>query len=274
MTNGNKRKQMDKAVEAFMQLGFPRYESLILAVLSAAGTSTVKEIHQQTDIPLPKVYQTLEILSRKNFIKHHTKTRPIMYTTYSPDILIRKIQDENRSAENNLQTELSKLRISSPPSFAGDIAPYSDIEEMLRIGKAIIQNEHKQLSVAMSTNTLSLFKEELEEAKTRNVNLRSLSISQIQKATSAMDPAVYRELGFNQQQIVDLPIKMKLDVGFLKILKNVGDIVDYLGIMISDHGESLIILPLFPDERYFGIWIYNSEIVSRQLAVYDMFYDL
>ena len=46
-------------------------------------------------------------------------------------------------------------------------------------------------------------------------------------------------------------------------------IIDYLGIIISDENESVIILPLFPHETYFGIWISSETIVQKQLEAYD-----
>lgn len=273
MTNGNVQKQIEPAVDAFIKLGFPRYESLILAMLSITGTSTVKEIHQQTDIPLPKVYQTLNSLSRKEFIKHHSKSRPAKYTIYSPDILIRTIQQENRNAEEILRAELVNLKESSLPTYAGDISPFVDMEDLLRIGKGIINNETNRLSVAMSTRTLMLFKDDLEEAKKRGVKLRSFTISQIQRVTSSMKPADYRELGFDHF-VLDIPTKVKPSLNFINLLKKVGDAIDYLGILISDHGESLIILPLFPNDRYFGMWIYNKDIINRQLYYYNDLFKL
>ncbi|MHA1555642.1 MAG: TrmB family transcriptional regulator [Candidatus Heimdallarchaeota archaeon] len=273
MTSGNIQKQIEPAVDAFVKLGFPRYESLILAMLSVTGTSTVKEIHQQTDIPLPKVYQTLDSLSRKKFIKHHSKSRPAKYTVYSPDILISTIQQENRSAEETLRAQLVDLKESSTPTFAGDISPFVDMDDLLRIGRGIIKNENSRISAAMSTKTLALFNDELEAAKNRGVKLRSLTISQIQRVTSSMDPADYIELGF-EHFVLDVPTKVKPSLDFIKLLKKLGDAIDYLGILISDHGETLIILPLFPNDRYFGIWIYNKGIINRQLYYYNDLFKL
>ena len=272
MTSGQTKNQFEAAVEAFIQIGFPRYESLILAILSAEGTSTVKEIHQKTDIPLPKVYQTLDSLSRKDFIKHHSKTRPVKYTVYSPGILLGKIEEENRVAEESLKSKLTNLKKDSPPTFAGDIFPFTDKNELLRIGRSLIQNETNRLSVIMSTNTLTLFEDELLKAKERGVQLRSLTISQIQKATSSMKTEDYEALGFDSLYSFDLPIKLKPSLEFLRIIKNIGEFIDYLGMIIADHGETVVLLPLFPNDRYFGIWIYNNEIINRQLEIYNMFF--
>ena len=173
----------------------------------------------------------------------------------------------------SLKTQLVNLKKDSPPSFAGDIFPFTDKNELLRIGRSLIQNETTRLSVAMSTNTLSFFKEELKEAKEKGVQLRSLTISQIQKATSKMNPEEYKALGFNLFYSFDLPIKIKPSLEFLRIIKNIGDFIDYLGIIIADHGETIVLLPLFPNDKYFGIWIYNEEIIHRQLEIYDMFFD-
>ena len=115
------KKRIEPTVEAFINVGFPKYESQVLAILTAIGTSTVKDIHSHTDVPLPKVYQTLESLLRRNLIKHHSKTRPVQYTAFSPDIIIRRIQEENRELEDNLKAGLDSLADLTTPTFVGDI---------------------------------------------------------------------------------------------------------------------------------------------------------
>ena len=39
--------------------------------------------------------------------------------------------------------------------------------------------------------------------------------------------------------------------------------------MISDNGEAVVLLPLFPHETYFGIWIHSKQIIERQLVAYN-----
>ncbi|MBD3192006.1 MAG: hypothetical protein GF308_15270 [Candidatus Heimdallarchaeota archaeon] len=262
------RNTMDSAVDAFLDLGFTRYESLVLSILTAIGTSTVKEIHEYTDVPLPKVYQTLDILLRKNFIKQHSKTRPVQYTAYSVDIIVRRIQDENREAETQLKKELKKLAELSEPSFVGDISPFTGVEAFRRIATGIITNSSGELSVAMSSNTLKLFEKEFKKAKKRGVKLRSMMFSMVANLRSDLASASYKELGFDHF-LIDLPIKLKSSLKLFSMIKKIVDILDYLGIIISDMGETVVILPLFPHETYFGIWICSQEIINRQLQAYN-----
>lgn len=260
--------KMESAVDAFLGLGFTRYESSVLSILAAIGTSTVKEIHEYTDVPLPKVYQTLDVLLRKNFIKQHSKTRPVQYTAYSVDMIVRKIQDENREAETQLKKELQKLSELSEPSFVGDISPFTGREAFKRITKGIINNSSGELSVAMSFNTLKLFEKEFKEAKKRGVKLRSMMFAIVSNLRSDLAPSFYKELGFNHF-LIDSPIKPNSSFKFFSIVKKLVDILDYLGIIISDMGETVVILPLFPHETFFGIWICSQEIINRQLQAYN-----
>ncbi|NHK31303.1 MAG: TrmB family transcriptional regulator [Asgard group archaeon] len=268
MNSNNLKKEIEPTVQSFMDLGFPKYESQVLAILSAIGTSTVKEIHKFTDVPLPKVYQTLESLTRKNFIKQHSKTRPVQYTTYSPDIIIRRIQETNREMEDKLRDGLNHLTELTVPSFIGEISPFTGLNALKRIVKGLILNAQNELSVAMSTNTLSLFEDELSTLKERGVYLRSLTFTQLSRVASSMKPEQFQKLGF-EHFLVDVPISMKPDLKFFKIIKQIGSLIDFLGVIISDNGEAVVLLPLFPHESYFGIWIHSKQIIERQLVAYN-----
>jgi sugar-specific transcriptional regulator TrmB len=268
MNSDDLKKEIIPTVEAFVNLGFKQYESQVLAILSAIGTSTVKDIHKYTDVPLPKVYQTLESLERYNFIKLHTKTRPAQYTAYSPDIIIRRIQETHREKEDKLRTGLNKLAELSAPSFVGEISPFTGINALHRIAKGLFHNVKKQLSIAMSAKTLTMFQNELLDMKERGVYLRSLTFTQLSQVTSSMDPEAFKKLGCDHYQ-VDVPIALKPNLKFFKIVKQLGAVIDFLGIMISDYGEAVVLLPLFPHETYFGIWIHSKTITDRQLVAYD-----
>lgn len=268
MNPNNIKQEIEPAVNSFMELGLTRYESLILSILAALGTSTVKEIHKHTDVPLPKVYQTLDSLTGKGFIKQHSKTRPVEYTAYSTEIITRKMEENNRALELKLKQNLENLTELSKPSFAGDISPFNGLENFKRIGTGVILNAKKQLSVAMSTSTLQIFSNELEIIREKGINLRSLTFSQLKKSSSDFSPAKFQKLGFSHHE-VDVPIKLSPNLKFFSILQGLISVIDYLGIIISDNNESIVLLPLFPHETFFGIWIYSSQIIDRQLKAYN-----
>ena len=267
MSSEDLSKTIEPTVEAFMDLGFQKYESQVLAILSAIGTSTVKDIHKHTDVPLPKVYQTIESLARKNLIKQHSKTRPVQYTVYSPDIILRSIQQKNREREDKLKDGLSHLSELTIPTFAGEISPFNGISAFTRIGKGLLANVKKELSVAMSAKTLAVFKEDISQLQDRDVNLRSMSFDKIELLSKSLKAKLFKELGF-AHYLVPIP-NVKPDMKLFKVIKSLIDIIDYLGIIISDNGESLIILPLFPNVTIFGIWVHSAQIVERQLNAYN-----
>jgi len=266
-------REIKPAIKAFMELGFPKYESQVLAILSALGTSTVKEIHQYTDVPLPKVYQTLQTLVLKRLVIQHSKTRPVQFTAYSPEIIARKIEEKNRELENNLKQGLQRLNELAMPSFAEEIFPFTSQEALIRIGRGVIANTKEQLSVAMSAQTLKLFEADLQALKERGVQLRSMIFKQFERLTPSVDRALYKALGF-EHYLVDLPINLKPNLKFYRLAKKISEILDYLGIAISDAGESVILLPLFPHELFFGFWINSKQIVERQLTAYNELFAL
>ncbi|NHJ88064.1 MAG: hypothetical protein FK734_21545 [Asgard group archaeon] len=192
MSNDSLKTEIEATTEVFSEFGFTRYDSLVLSILTAIGTATVKEIHQFTDVPLPKVYQTLENLVRKGFVKQHSKTRPVEFTAYAPKIIMRKIEEENRKKELKLKSSLDRLAEHTQPSFTGDIVPFSGLENFLRIGEGLISNATKHISFAGSAVTLGHFADELRDAKDRGVKLRSMIISQLSKLKPELNPNNYQ----------------------------------------------------------------------------------
>ncbi|MHA1213182.1 MAG: TrmB family transcriptional regulator [Candidatus Heimdallarchaeota archaeon] len=273
MSTKDIQEEIEPTVEAFINVGFTKYESLVLAILTAHGTSTVKGIHQFTDVPLPKVYQTLESLVRKELIKQHSKTRPVQYTAYSPNIIMRKIEEKNRDLEGKLKSGLDHLSDLTTPSFVGDISPFSGESDFKRIVQGVLMNAKDEVSVAMSAKTLALFKDDFAVLKKREAKMRSMIFGQLTKVSSTMEPSDYHALGFDHYTI-DLPVNLKPNLKFLNVLKKIGSAIDYLGIIISDTGEAVILLPLFPHEHYFGIWIHSKQIIERQLISYNELFKL
>ncbi|HUT81203.1 MAG TPA: helix-turn-helix domain-containing protein [Candidatus Bathyarchaeia archaeon] len=267
--NATELKQgIEPTVQAFINLGFPKYESQVLAILSAIGTATIKDIHKYTDVPLPKVYQTIENLLRRELVIQHTKTRPVQYTAFSPQIIIRKIQESNRNLEDKLKSGLDHLSDLKTPSFTGEIYPFSGLDDFLRIGRSLILNVKKVLSIAMGTETLKLFEREINQIKEKGIIVRSLSFKQLALIAPSMKPKAFKDLGIDHFT-VDVPLNLNPSLKFFNVIRKLGSVLDYLGIIISDSGESVLILPLFPHETYFGIWFSSEQIVRRQLAGYD-----
>ncbi|MHA1743265.1 MAG: TrmB family transcriptional regulator [Candidatus Heimdallarchaeota archaeon] len=269
----NIKQKIEPTIKAFEELGFTRYESKILATLTALGTSTVKEIQQYTDVPLPKIYQTLQVLLQKGMVNQHSKTRPVQFTIYSPEIIARKIEEKNRQLESVLKKQLQHLNELTIPSFSSEIAPFNGPEALVRITRGVITNTKKQLSVAMSATTLRLFKPELLEAKKRGVQLRSIIFKRLEQLTSSVKREMYKELGF-EHYVIPLPFNLKPNPKFFKLAKKIGGIIDYLGIIISDSGESVVLLPLFPHETFFGIWVFSEQIIKQQLVAYNELFSL
>ena len=92
--------------------------------------------------------------------------------------------------------------------------------------------------------------------------------SQFDKINKDLAPENFKKLGFEHYE-VDLPLKFSPNLKFFSIIKKLVSIVEYLGIIISDNNETLILLPLFPHESYFGIWVSSPEIVEKQIHAYN-----
>jgi hypothetical protein len=125
----------------------------------------------------------------------------------------------------------------------------------------------------MSPNTIQLFEEEFLIAKDKGVKLTSMIFKDLKQLKPIFKPENFTKFGFDHYEL-ELPVKFKPHMDFLKLAKNFVEIIDYLGIMIADSKESCILLPIFPHETHFGIWVYSKEIVSKQKFAYDELHKL
>ena len=65
-----------KEIENFIkELGFSEYETRSYLTLTVHGVCTAEEISKLANIPLPRVYDTIDQLKNKGFVMV-TKTRP------------------------------------------------------------------------------------------------------------------------------------------------------------------------------------------------------
>jgi sugar-specific transcriptional regulator TrmB len=75
------------------KLGFTENEAKIYIGLLRLGKSTAREIHEFTHVPRPKIYSTLERMSRKKYVEVIGGT-PAYFRCIGPEQLTEKLRDE------------------------------------------------------------------------------------------------------------------------------------------------------------------------------------
>ena len=90
-------------------LGLTQYEIKTIKTLIALSASTAEEIHKQTDIPTPRIYDTIDSLEKKGLVRI-ISGRPKRFEAINLEDGLRKFLDFK---ENEYQEELKKMDLIS-----------------------------------------------------------------------------------------------------------------------------------------------------------------
>ncbi|TFG10097.1 TrmB family transcriptional regulator [Candidatus Heimdallarchaeota archaeon] len=176
-------------------LGLTQYEVKTLITLIALSSATAEEIHQQTDIPTPRIYDTIDSLEKKGLVRT-ISGRPMRFEAFN---LKKGLDNLFRFTEEEYHDKLDKMAIVSreiitlmnDPEYQSRLIikpdelleAYSSLEEMQLKTKDIIKKANKEVSIF--TNVFYWYdqvKQELKEAKDRGVNIKVLMSTEDDKS--------------------------------------------------------------------------------------------
>jgi len=176
-------------------LGLTQYEVKTLITLVALSSATAEEIHQQTDIPTPRIYDTIDSLEKKGLVRT-ISGRPMRFEAFN---LKKGLDNLFRFTEEEYHDKLDKMAIVSreiitlmnDPEYQSRLIikpdelleAYSSLEEMQLKTKDIIGKATKEVSIF--TNVFYWYdqvKQELKEAKDRGVDIKVLMSTEDDKS--------------------------------------------------------------------------------------------
>ncbi len=88
------------------KLGFTVNEAKIYIGLLSLGEATAREIHEFTHVPRPKIYATLERMSKKKYVEVIEGT-PAYFRCIGPEQLTKRLKDEFLFSLNETLKELN-----------------------------------------------------------------------------------------------------------------------------------------------------------------------
>lgn len=88
------------------KLGFTENEAKIYIGLLSLGEATAREIHEFTHVPRPKIYATLERMSKKKYIEV-IKGTPAYFRSVNPEKLTEMLRNEFLFSLNETLNELN-----------------------------------------------------------------------------------------------------------------------------------------------------------------------
>ncbi|MFX0194882.1 MAG: TrmB family transcriptional regulator [Candidatus Hodarchaeota archaeon] len=255
--------KIETAVGILERAGLTRYEATCYVTLLALGESEAKEIRQHSNIPLAKVYQTLNELIERGFVTATSSLRPTRYSVVPPKVfltLLEKERSETLVALNETLEEVEKARI---PKRRPLFWPFNGEENLVWVLRKIIPEAKEEIFSALSANLLARLGIEFKGIKERGIQLHAIAIDQA-------DSKYYPEWGFTTRILLNIP----LIPPFHEALKTAWEFGtrEQFGILIIDNTDSVIALPIFPKEQI-GVWVMDKDIITVQKRFVDFMWN-
>lgn len=127
---------LQTATECLVRIGLTQYEAKVYAALVGLGEGTVREIHETSGVPRPRVYDILEGLGNRGFVEANHGT-PMCYRAVEPNMVMLKLREDFESSSKLALEGLDKLNIDavrrvSPVWYVkGDWSIRSRLDEMI-----------------------------------------------------------------------------------------------------------------------------------------------
>ncbi|MHA1396230.1 MAG: TrmB family transcriptional regulator [Candidatus Heimdallarchaeaceae archaeon] len=177
------------------ELGLTQYEIKTLKTLLARSTATAEEIHKQTDIPTPRIYDTVDALEKKGLVKI-VAGRPKKFEPVNLELGLQKFLEfkekeftSKLQKMNNLSQEI--LSLLSNPDYQSQLIikpdelleSFSSLSEMQLKTIDLINKAKKEICIF--TNVFYWFiqvQEHLLNALKRGVKVRVLMTIEDEKS--------------------------------------------------------------------------------------------
>lgn len=154
MTEGSKLPVAESAKHVLHEMGLNTYELDAYVTLLKSGQLTAMEISKKTRIPYSKIYEALNSLKEKGWLKS-LETRPTKYYPAPPlDVMVvekLKIEDKQRDWERVIATELQPLYEKQEVVEHSDILVLRSQESILEKLGEILRKADREIVIAAPT---------------------------------------------------------------------------------------------------------------------------
>ncbi|MFA6332103.1 MAG: helix-turn-helix domain-containing protein [Methanoregula sp.] len=235
---------MHSPVDNLVKLGLKEYEAKIYVALVGIKEANARTIHEVSGVPRPRVYDILTDLTAKGFVEIREGS-PLVYRSVPPDTVISRLQkDMNQAAEDSIQA-LKKLSLNTTQEYIPLWHVNGEWSVSRHVKEIIDRTEGNLRIVAFNKNLIerntSLIAEAVQKCPV-TILLKSGEMDSIVPVpgvtyyeTGEIDPSFRERLSkkmFRSQYIYN------------------NAVFEYLGLLISDERESLL------------IYTYNGELMA------------
>ncbi len=205
---------LDEIDLSLKSLGLTQYEVKTLKTLIALSASTAEEIHKQTDIPTPRIYDTIESLQKKGLVRT-IAGRPKRFEIFNFEEGLKNFLSYKESEFKDELDKMTKvsdniLTLLNDPIYQSQliikpdelIEAYTSLGEMQVKTIELINKSKKEISIF--TNVFYWFEhveEALKGAISRNIKVRVLM--NVNDETSKLYAKKLREIGVKVKEIAN-----------------------------------------------------------------------
>ncbi|PSQ47389.1 ArsR family transcriptional regulator [Halobacteriales archaeon SW_7_65_23] len=163
------------------QFDFGEYEAKAYVTILEHGSLTAPEVAEKTDIPQPRVYDTVRSLADNGLIELH-ESRPMRVVAVDPEDAFTNI----RSTLDNLVADLSD-RFRAPARDAEAVSFVTSRQTIRRYLEEVISTAEYELVLSLTPSLLSRYEEQLIERREAGVTIELM----VSPAVDIPDPAEY-----------------------------------------------------------------------------------
>jgi len=163
------------------QFDFSEYETAAYLAVLEYGRLTASQIADETDIPQPRVYDTVRSLADHGFVELHD-TRPMEVVAVDPSDAF----DGVRTTLDELVTGLEQ-RYTAPGRTSEAVSLVSSRQTIVRYFGDVISSAEYELLVSLTPDLLARFEDELADRVSAGVTTELL----LSPAAELPDPAAY-----------------------------------------------------------------------------------
>jgi len=160
---------------------FGEYETEAYITILEHGSLTASEIADKTDIPQPRVYDTVRSLASSGLVELH-ESRPMRAIAINPE----EAFDEVRSTLSDLVDGLSE-RYSAPARGEEVVSLVKSRQTILRYVEDVISSAEYELVLALTPDLLARYEDLLAERRDAGVTIELL----VAPESEIPDPAEY-----------------------------------------------------------------------------------
>ncbi len=260
----NRLGELVELTNALKDLGLTEYEAKVYITLVRLNSANASEIAHESDVPRPKIYETLSELEKKDLVEIQYG-KPRRYRPTTPEVAIEKLAQKYREAKNEaikgLKT-LEKIEISRPEeiiwTLRGGEQIFNRIQAMLPSAKA-------EIIMGIPIEELPLFIETISDLCSQDIRIR---------LTFGKD---------DLPKLTTLPLDPNLEVGIIPITLPDANALPFTHpgrhiipsgsrIVVIDENEILFTFPSV-QESEFGIWAKSPGLVFIFKFFYEQFWN-